>query len=73
MSNVTNHKQVAHGVVEFNIQPSSSANVSQADEVAPVVEGLVVHPISTGPAPGPVIQHATGPALAPFDEDQAAE
>jgi hypothetical protein len=73
MSNVTNHKQVAHGVVEFNIQPSTSAAVVQADETAPVVEGLIVHPMSTGPAPGPVVQHATGPALASLDEDQAAE
>lgn len=70
MSNVSSHKHVAHGVIEFNMKPSQHAAADQATADLPVAPSLIAHPISTGPAPGPVVQHATGPALE-LDEDAA--
>jgi len=63
MSNVSSHKHVAHGVVEFNMKPSQHAAADQATADVQAVPSLAASPISTGPAPGPVVQHATGPAL----------
>jgi hypothetical protein len=55
-------KQIAHGTIEIHAPAKGYAPAAPTQPVANMAAGI--HPVNTGAAPGPVVQHKTGEQIA---------